>query len=223
MIISHKYKFIFIKTRKTAGTSIEVFLSQICGEKDILTPIYPPVEPHIARNSKGLYNIFDEGKLSFKQIYAKLYERNKFYNHIPASLVKRRIGKRIWNNYFKFCVDRNPWDKTLSQYHNMNHTQDGNLSFEEYINNRRFPFNYPLYTEDDIVIVDQILKYETLMDDLYGIFSRLGIPFSGNLGVNAKSEYRTDRTPYQQVYTKDQKKTVEEFFIKEIKLNNYSF
>lgn len=223
MIISHKYKFIFIKTRKTAGTSIEVFLSQFCGEKDILTPIYPKVEPHVARNFRGLYNFFDEGKLSLKQIYAKLYERNKFYNHIPARLVKRRIGKGVWNNYFKFCVDRNPWDKTLSQYHNMNHTQGGKLSFEEYINNRRFPYNYPLYTEDDFVIVDQILKYETLMDELSEVFIKLGIPFSGSLGVNAKSEYRTDRTPYQKVYTQEQKEVVEEFFKKEIKLLNYSF
>ncbi len=39
MIISHKHKFIFIKTRKTAGTSIEIFLSQFCGKNDILTPI----------------------------------------------------------------------------------------------------------------------------------------------------------------------------------------
>lgn len=223
MIISHKYKFIFIKTRKTAGTSIEVFLSQFCGKNDVLTPIYPHVEPHIARNYRGIYNIFDEGTLSIKQIYAKLYERNKFYNHIPASLVKKRVSKKIWNNYFKFCVDRNPWDKTISQYHNMNHTQGGKLSFEEYINNRRFPYNYPLYTEGDVVIVDQILKYETLMDDLSSVFSKLGIPFSGTLGVKAKSEYRKDKTPYQQVYTEEQRKIVEEFFKKEIDLNNYSF
>jgi len=39
MIISHKHKFIFIKTRKTAGTSIEIFLSQFCGKNDTLTPI----------------------------------------------------------------------------------------------------------------------------------------------------------------------------------------
>ena len=37
MIISHKYKFIFIKTRKTAGTTIEYNLSKYLGKNDIIT------------------------------------------------------------------------------------------------------------------------------------------------------------------------------------------
>jgi hypothetical protein len=35
MIISYKYKFIFIKNRKVAGTAIELFLKNYLGSKDI--------------------------------------------------------------------------------------------------------------------------------------------------------------------------------------------
>ena len=41
MIISKTNKFAFIKGRKVAGTSIEVGLSRLCYEDDILTPITP--------------------------------------------------------------------------------------------------------------------------------------------------------------------------------------
>ena len=38
MIISHKHKFIFLKTRKTAGTSVQIALSGICDQDlDIIT------------------------------------------------------------------------------------------------------------------------------------------------------------------------------------------
>lgn len=44
MIISHKYKFIFLKTKKTAGTSFEIALSRYLGEDDVVTPISPECE-----------------------------------------------------------------------------------------------------------------------------------------------------------------------------------
>jgi len=229
MIISHKYKFIFIKTAKTAGTSIEVFLSKQCGPMDILTPIAPPIEGHQPRNYQGFINPIPEiveapGKF-LSALRSTFTSREKFYNHIPASLVQKRVPARVWNSYFKFCVERNPWDKVLSHYHMRAARQGGSLSLDEYFAAGRFPVNYSRYTDatGEKIIVDRVLRYENLMNDLAKVFSKLNVPFEGTLGIGAKSEYRTDRTPYQLVFNDEQRKIVEKAFAKEIELHGYRF
>ena len=200
MIISHKYKFIFIKTLKTAGTSIEVFLSQICGESDVVTPIWPPVEPHQPRNFEG------------------------FSNHNSALKVKTKVSLETWNGYFKFCVERNPWDKTLSHYHMLNEREGGTLSIEEYFKRGKFAINYNKYTgADGEIMVDKVIKFESLRDELTSVFEMLGIPFDGTLGVNAKSEYRKDRRHYREVLTGEQIQLVKAAFANEIKCHKYDF
>jgi hypothetical protein len=228
MIISHKYKFIFIKTQKTAGTSIEVFLSQHCGEKDVLTPIHPHVKPHEARNYRGWWNPLREmiecperGVLSPTK---QLLHLKKFYNHIPARLVKCRIAAAPWKNYFKFCVERNPWDKTLSHYHMVKDRAGGSITFDDYLATGNFVLNYPSYTDArENMLVDKVLKYESLNQELAGVFAQLGVPFDGTLGVRAKSEHRKDRSPYQSVYTPEQSQLIEKAFAKEIQMHGYEY
>jgi hypothetical protein len=229
MILSHKYKFIFIKTAKTAGTSIEVFLSKHCGPEDIVTPIAPTVEGHQPRNYEGFINPVPEilerpGKL-FSVLRHAITSRDKFYNHMPAREIKNRVPADVWNSYFKFCVERNPWDKVLSHYHMHAAREGGSLSLDEYLARGRFPINYFRYTNRSgtKIIVDRILRYENLVAELSEVFSQLKIPFGGTLGVTAKSGYRSDRRPYQEVFNDEQRKIVEKAFAKEIKLQGYRF
>ncbi len=229
MILSHKYKFIFIKTAKTAGTSIEVFLSKHCGTSDVLTPIEPPVEGHQPRNYRGSINPIPEilerpGKI-FSALRHSISSREKFYRHMPALEVRNRVPRDVWNSYFKFCVERNPWDKVLSHYHMHAAREGGSLSFDEYLARGRFPINYFRYSDRSRrkIIVDRVLRYENLTAELREVFSQLHIPFAGTLGVTAKSEYRTDHRPYQQVFNDDQRRIVEKAFAKEIELHGYCF
>ncbi len=241
MIISHKHKFIFIKTRKTAGTSIEIFLSKYCGEFDIISPTSEHIDGHIPRNYTGFWNPLPEviknqrridkqrrTKMVFrkraKRIIKQLLLKKNYYSHIPAIEVRRRLTKDVWNNYYKFCVERNPFDKTLSHYHWINHRAGGNRTFEEYINRASFCTDYDNYTDQNgIILVDKIIKYESLAEELGWLFNKFDIPFDGTLGVSAKSDFRKDRRPYQEVYTDKQKAVIEKAFEKEIKLFGYKY
>jgi hypothetical protein len=229
MILSHRFKFIFIKTAKTAGTSIEVFLSNHCGPRDIVTPIVPRVEGHQPRNYEGFINPVPEilerpGKL-FSALRHTMTSRTKFYNHMPAREVKQRVPADVWNGYFKFCVERNPWEKVLSHYNMQAARKGGALSFEEYLARGRFPVNDFRYMDRtrSKIMVDRVLRYENLPLELSEVFAQLNIPFDGTLGVTAKSEYRADRRPYQELFNGDRRRIVEIAFAREIELHGYRF
>ncbi|MGH7885863.1 MAG: sulfotransferase family 2 domain-containing protein [Thermodesulfobacteriota bacterium] len=233
MIISHKYKFIFIKTRKTAGSSVQIYLSHLCDELDIFTPIDRPEQPYQPRNYKGLFNPLPElvkntksPKMIFK-ILGRFFTLKKFQSHIKAIDIKARISPEIWNSYYKFSIERNPWDKVLSYYYfakQRYRRYNQNISFDDFLKTVELSFNYPKYTDiNDNIIVDRVIKYENLIDELREIFNKLDIPFNGSIGVNEKSHYRTDRRPYQEVYTEEQKLLIEKLFDKEIKMHNYKF
>jgi hypothetical protein len=73
------------------------------------------------------------------------------------------------------------------------------------------------------IIVDRIVRYENLLAELGEVFAQLNIPFDRTLGVAAKSEYRADRRPYQEVFNDQQRRIVEKAFTREIELRGYRF
>lgn len=226
MIISHKHKFIFIKTFKTAGTSLEVFLSSHCGEDDVITPIFPHIEPHVARNYQGYFNPFPRlwhcrGRRA-RRILRELIQRKLFYGHMNGQVIRDRIPAAIWNSYFKFCVERNPWEKALSYYHMKNYRAGGKLTLEQYFARCKFRTNFEKYTDNKgRLLVDEVIRYEELAAGLGRVFERLGIPFDGSLGIRAKSEYRSDRLPYSEVLTDAQIEIIARAYAPEIRMHGY--
>lgn len=233
MIISHKYKFIFVKTRKTAGSSIQTYLCNLCGDEDIVTPIDKPEGSYNPRNYKGLFNPLPRMQEQFpssKKMLRTLWRcvsGKKFNSHIMATHIKRRIPQDIWDGYYKFTVDRNPWDKVLSHFHFVRQryrTFNDDISFDEYLEKAELPYNYEIYTDDDKnLIVDRVVKFENLDNELGEVFNELGVPYEGSLNVFEKSHYRKEKKNYQQEYSKNQKQVVEDKFAFEIGLHGYSF
>src|SRR5918997_5095351 len=115
MIISHKHKFIFLKTRKTAGTSIEIALSRLCGDRDIITPIGQDERFRREFSHRGSQN-FRVASPEREPNDGRPRKEVDYYNHIPAERVRVLIGTAIWDEYYKFCFERNPWDKAISLY-----------------------------------------------------------------------------------------------------------
>jgi hypothetical protein len=142
MIISHEHRFIFLKTKKTAGTSIELALSQLCGPDDIIAPITESDEALRAAGS-GPRNWRRHGwwqspRPLFKRRWLKVGPQDYgFYNHMPAAEARALLNDdNIWRSYFKFAFDRNPWDRQISWYFYKTKSKRFAPSFDRFMNRR---------------------------------------------------------------------------------------
>jgi hypothetical protein len=226
MIISHKHKFIFIKTRKTAGTSIEIALSQFCGPEDIITKISPNDE--LIRKNLGY-----PGPQNFKQTtsyfdikyWLRLLKVIKLKpgegQHSPASFIKTYIGDNIWDQYFKFSFERNPFDKAISYYYWDTREMSSPPEINSFIRNMRRAelSNWKQYSLNNQVAINYLGKYETLKEDLSAIQKKIGLPdFSL---PNAKSSMRKNRQHYSQILNPQSRKHIEKICANEIEFFKY--
>lgn len=211
MIISHKHKFIFFKTRKTAGSSIQVALAEHCGPDDIITGQYRlGIDDH--SHSAGL-------------------NMDKFFtNHPHPELipVKQFLSKEIWDSYYKFAFVRNPFDVAVSRYHwdqkgKKGLTETSIEGFKEWVNSgnlydRDQAHFYTAY--NGYVDLDFIGYYENLQEDIEHVCRVIGIP---TLDLpSLKSGYR-DNSSYVSFYDDSIKEKVQSFFAPDFTLFGYNF
>lgn len=230
MIISHKYKFIFLKTNKTAGTSIEIALSGVCGDDDIISPISPEDEKtRLELGHRGpqhhLATVREYGIVDATKLLVKGRKKNRFYNHMPASEVKALIPEGTWNDYYKFCFERNPWDRVISLYYWRCKTEP-RPSIAQFIDSgalkRLKRKGLELYSINGQIAVDKVCRFENIAAELELIRTRLDI--TGKLELpHAKSRFRKDQRSYRDILDAQQQARIADIFSDEIKLMGYEF
>lgn len=230
MIISHKHRFIFVKTRKTAGTSIEVLLSALAGDDAVVTPVQPPEPGHEPRNWQGVFNpvpelwdryVRKEPSLQFRSAQSTLSDlrrRRRYFNHQPASLIRKRVGKDVWNDYFTFCFERNPWEKVVSWYFYSTRDNPNRRPFEQWVLGTGLPKDWNRYTIGNTLAVDFVGRFECLRDDLAKTLARVGITDVPDL-PRAKSQFRPANSDAPITPAVD--KRIREVFADEIELFGY--
>ena len=199
MIASYSHNFIFLKTRKVGGTSLEIVLSSWCRDRDICSPVLPEDEELRQQMGGSARNFSDaEGKV-------------RFYHHMPAGEVKAELPD-LWSQAFKFSVDRHPYEKVVSRaWWNIgrrNGNPDAELGPEiEKAIRRRSYLNHSIYMIDGRLAVDELWPYEQMWERLRELAGRLGLPAPVEQ-PRAKAQYRRDRTPAREALSVEQRERI---------------
>lgn len=205
MILSHERKFIFIKTPKTAGTSVEIALSQFCGPRDIITPITPSdedVRRRLGFRTQQNYRASLLQRVSNRALSLAGVEptHTGFRNHASAAEIKRQIQPQVWERYFKFSIVRNPFTRTISAYFWRKQMSEArgepfNVSFSDYL-----AADPTMVTSISRVThlngkpaADFYIRFEHFEEDLATVADRLGLPQNPYMvmrSIKAKSGVR---------------------------------
>lgn len=207
VLISHTHKFIFIKNFKVAGTSVEAYFEKYCMDPSVEHIVQERLDSAISKY--GIVGHREDGKPT------------NFYNHMSANLIKRYIGDDTFNNYFKFCVVRNPYDKMVSHYHFRFKNKKNMPSFEDFVKSHN-TYNYNRYCINNKSCIDFYIRFEFLEYDLKTLCKKLNIEYDLNKLPKYKSHYRENKD-YRHYYNEELKQIVYNNHKKEFELFNYKF
>ena len=220
MLVSFEHRFIYLKTRKTGSTAVEIFFERYC---------YGP-EPYPGPVHYRPQSVTDHGIIGRR---GKKQPDERWYNHMPAALLRRRLGEEHWERSLKFCVIRNPYEETVSAFWYFGVKLLADLDpgctfdavrqrFAAFVGNpANLVDNRPIYMLGNRLAVDVVLRHERLPEDVAALAARLGLPDAHRPLERYKSSYRKRSEPWQEYYTPEAARMVEAKKAAEFELFDY--
>ena len=226
MIISHKYRFIWFKTEKTASSSLRRLLLDVCKHE-------PAIDNTdlVSRWRGTSVELGDFSVTPRKRGWTRRHLPQIFglHTHAKAAQVRAIVGNSIFDDYFKFSSERNPWDRQLSLY-SQRSQKKGRVNLEQFDRDLSSPFwraihytrlnNWDIYSIDDRPCVDFMIRFERLNEDVSYVLDRIGYRGGYQLPHNRVSRQRKS---YREFYTKESRYLVEKWYQKEIREFQYEF
>lgn len=179
-VVLHDAELIFLKTRKTASTSLEIWLSALAGDHDVLTRLEPDEDEafRAAATGRSAQNELIAWRRYTKRDWGRLLlrgRRARFANHMRAADVRRAVGDEVFSRYLKVTVERDPYERAVSMFR----FQTGGHEADIVDFLRRFPpsllSNFDLYAIDGDIVADVILDHRHLDEDVELLARHLGV------------------------------------------------
>jgi len=196
VLISHIYRFIYIKNSKVASTSVEAFFEKYC-----LNPNETYIQEHKRDETISEYGI----------VAARVKGRGfKYFNHMSIKMIRLKLGTKKFKKYFKFCVVRNPYEKMVSLFHYSGNEFDKE-AFKRFCEKEKCCDIHNCIKKDGTPKCDYFIRYENLHEGIKEVCQRIGIKdYDLNDLPYYKSEYRKERRHYSDYYDEETQKIVYE-------------
>ena len=165
-------------------------------------------------------------------------------NHIHYNTFKNKIGEEKINDFLKFAVTRNPWERIFSLYlHWMRHYKYHNIykykneisinSFKEFLidfsQNEKNITQWMLDQDNNKIIGNYYLRFNYLEQDIKKLFELLNIKINYQLEVLntqkdlKKKTHYVNASDYVKYYDEENKLIVDKLLKTEIVFFGYTF
>lgn len=182
MLYSAKHRFIYIKSAKTASTSVESALEVLirgnCAPGLTNSLLYPDGSRIGYRGSNKTEDPnFGTSAFSF--------------NHMAASDICELLGKEIFDKCLKISSIRNPYDRCISAFHHFGkqplciytsakeqgHTEFAKQPFHQYLSNHhsaKYDGRKHFFINERL-IVDKFIRQECIKEDVQSLLALLDV------------------------------------------------